>query len=114
MAHLVRKFSKFMIYLAAIGLLISACSEVNSNAESETVMPCPTYKVIGANPIPQAEADLLIGMTESQAQQCAENLGWTFFVGERDGEMYPLTRDYRVDRVVAGVKEDLVFSVAVG
>ena len=64
--------------------------------------------------ISQDRADQLIGMSESAAQVCAAANEWIFRVGERDGEFFPLTRDYRTNRVTVSVKSDIITGVVVG
>ena len=60
------------------------------------------------------EADQLVGLSEEEAAEEAAERGWTFRVGSRDGMFFPLTREYRLDRVTVSVDEDEVTSVEVG
>jgi hypothetical protein len=53
-------------------------------------------------------------MSEGQAEECAMNLDWGFRVGQRDAEMFALTRDYRIDRVTVTVKQGFITKVDVG
>ncbi len=64
--------------------------------------------------ISQERANTLIGMNESQAEECAMNLDWGYRVGQRDEEFFALTRDYLIDRVTVVVKNGFVTQVAVG
>jgi hypothetical protein len=64
--------------------------------------------------ITSTQAETLIGASEEQAQQSAENAGWIFRVGERDGEMYMLTKDYITQRVTVTVTDGLITAVEVG
>lgn len=66
-----------------------------------------------ADPTPQT-AQALVGLSESSAQAAAAERGWSFRVGERDGQQLPLTKDYRADRVTVTVADDKVTAVAVG
>lgn len=110
------------IRLAFIAVLISvfvnACSGSDSQGSSEAPMvdpkPCPTFAVSEGEEIPQDQADLLIGMVEADAESCAEGLGWKWRVGERDGEFYALTMDYRPDRVTVQIQEGIIYLVNVG
>ena len=60
------------------------------------------------------EADELVGLSEEEAAEEAAGRGWTFRVGARDGMFFPLSREYRLDRVTVSVDEDEVTSVEVG
>ena len=75
---------------------------------------CPQVDEVDLIVISQERADMLIGFTESNAVACATSLGWEFRVGERDGESFALTADYRQQRVTVSVTNDLVTAVAVG
>ena len=108
--------TKTIVVLAA--LLLSACSQANSGEPSEAPIvepkPCPTYSVLEGQEIPQEQADLLIGMVEAEAEACALDLGWQWRVGERDGEFYALTMDYRPDRVTVQIQEGIIYLLNVG
>ena len=67
-----------------------------------------------ATQITQVRANTLIGMSEEAAEECAMNLEWLYRVGQRDGEMFAGTFDYRIDRVTVTVMKGLVTLVNVG
>lgn len=58
--------------------------------------------------------DGLIGLTEAAAVDEAESGGWVARVVARDGEYYPVTKDYRLTRVNLIVDGGIVTSVSVG
>ena len=64
--------------------------------------------------VAQEVADSVVGMSEAEATKTAEAKGLTVRVGSRDGEDFPLTMDYRTDRVTLTVKADKVTAVTVG
>lgn len=64
--------------------------------------------------ISQARAKQLIGMSEKAAMACAQVNNWLFRVGQRDGEQYGLTMDYRTNRVTVSVESDSITEVNVG
>jgi hypothetical protein len=64
--------------------------------------------------IKQSVAEQLIGMKEESAQLCAESNGWGYRVGERDGELFALTMDYRFDRITVSITKAIITAVAVG
>lgn len=103
-------------FLAA--LFLSACSQTSlpktSGAPVVEPKPCPTYSALEGQEIPQEQVDLLIGMVETEAEACAIDLGWQWRVGERDGEFYALTMDYRPDRVTVQIQEGIIYLVNVG
>ena len=75
---------------------------------------CPTPDVADLEGISQIRADALVGMSESMAEECATSLEWIFRVGQRDSEMFALTRDYRTNRVTVMVVLGVITSVNVG
>mgnify|MGYP000250223495 CR=1 FL=1 len=93
-------------------LAFSACSE-KPDIGSPTA-ECPQPDAADATAITQERADMLIGLTESDAESCAKSLGWAFRVGERDGESFAVTADYSQQRVTVSVTNDLVTAVVVG
>jgi hypothetical protein len=60
------------------------------------------------------EADELLGLSEEDAEDEAADRNWIFRVGSRDGMFFPLTREYRLNRVTVSIDEDEVTSVEVG
>lgn len=58
--------------------------------------------------------DALIGETEADATAAVEAAGFTARVVERDGESFPITMDYRVDRVNLTVQDGLVTVATIG
>jgi len=75
---------------------------------------CPEKSVADQTAITPERSNLLIGFSERNAELCADELGWAFRVGMRDGESYPLTADYSLQRVTVVVQDDIVIEVAVG
>ena len=76
---------------------------------------CPPISEADKDPgVSQARANALIGMSEGQAEECAMILDWGFRVGQRDAEMFALTRDYRIDRVTVTVMSGFITKVGVG
>jgi len=64
--------------------------------------------------ITQARANSLMGMKEVEAEGCATQLDWGYRVVSRDGEDFPATFDYRLDRVSVTIKNGLITRVVVG
>lgn len=76
---------------------------------------CPPKAAADKDPgITQVRANALITMSETDAEACAMDRGWDFRVGQRDDEMFALTRDYRIDRVTVTVMGGFVTQVLVG
>jgi hypothetical protein len=76
---------------------------------------CPPMAAADKDPgITQVRANTLISMTEAAAEECAMNLDWTYRLGQRDGEIFAGTFDYRTDRVTVTVMKGLVTQVNVG
>lgn len=74
---------------------------------------CPA-RLSSESEISKDRADQLIGMTERASKACALANRWGYRVGERDGEPFAVTMDYRPDRVTVVVKSDRVTAVTVG
>ncbi|MBJ7361524.1 MAG: hypothetical protein JHD36_02155, partial [Ilumatobacteraceae bacterium] len=84
----------------------------------ETIVPetiDPSDPVVDAEiEITQEAADSLLAMSEGDATKMAANNGWGVRVGQRDDEMFALTKDYRLDRVTLTIVADEVTKVDVG
>ena len=83
-------------------------------SNSTPLSACPKLDLADQSGISQLRANALIGMSESNAKQCADSLNWGFRVGQRDSEMFAMTRDYRLDRVTVIVMLGVVTRVDVG
>jgi hypothetical protein len=81
---------------------------------SSTLISCPKPDSADQSGISQIRANALIGMSESEAEECAASLKWGYRVGQRDSEMFATTRDYRFDRVTVTVMLGVVTRVDVG
>ena len=81
---------------------------------SASSLNCPTPDAADLEGISKIRADALVGMSESQAEECAKSLEWIFRVGQRDSEMFAMTRDYRTNRVTVMVVLGVITSVDVG
>jgi outer membrane biogenesis lipoprotein LolB len=104
-------------FLGLVAVLALAGCGSNAEEKPDLGIPtaeCPQADSADATAITQERADMLIGFTESDAESCATSLEWEFRVGERDGEGFALTADYRQQRVTVSVTNDLVTAVAVG
>ena len=75
---------------------------------------CPTPSNSDQSGITRGRANALIGMSEAEAEQCAASLNWGYRVGQRDGEMFATTMDYRLDRVTVTVILGVITRVNVG
>ena len=109
---------KFSANLAsALAVFVLAGCGANAEEKPDIGIPtadCPQADEADMTAITQERADMLIGFTESDAESCATSLEWEFRVGERHGESFALTADYRQQRVTVSVTNDLVTAVAVG
>lgn len=65
-------------------------------------------------PIEDGVAKQLVGMKEKLAQACASFNEWGYRVGERDGEFFALTKDYRIDRITVSITQGVITDVQVG
>jgi outer membrane biogenesis lipoprotein LolB len=105
------------ILVSALAVLVLVGCGANAEDKPDTNTPpaaCPPSDPADMTAITQARADMLIGLTESDAESCAAQIGWAFRVGERDGESFALTADYSLQRVTVSVTKDLVTAISVG
>jgi len=91
-----------------------AVNEVPLSIAPETAAPAVDPTVAPDMSVAQEVADSVVGMSEAEATKTAEAKGLTVRVGSRDGEDFPLTMDYRLDRVTLTVQADKVTAVTVG
>jgi hypothetical protein len=89
-------------------------NEVPLSIAPETAAPAVDPAVDPDMSVAQEVADSVVGMSEAEATKTAEAKGLTVRVGSRDGEDFPLTMDYRLDRVTLTVQADKVTAVTVG
>jgi hypothetical protein len=76
---------------------------------------CPQPSAVDKSTgISVARANTLIGMKEGEAESCAAQLEWIYRVVSRDGEDFPATLDYRLDRVSVTIKNGVISRVDVG
>jgi len=64
--------------------------------------------------ISEARASQLISMSEPEAEVCAAANSWIYRIGERDGEGFILTKDYRTNRVTVSIESGFITKVSVG
>lgn len=74
--------------------------------------PVPSDPVV--TEVSAAEAEGLIGLSESAALDTAKANGWEVRVVSRDGEDFAVTEDYRMDRVNLTIVDDMVTASTVG
>jgi hypothetical protein len=100
--------------VAALATVLMAWSCSASPASAPSNRACPVADSADTAEITVARAELLLGYSEADAQRCAEELGWAFRVGTRDGEDFPVTLDYSLQRVTVIVIDDVVTAITVG
>ena len=98
--------------LSALVLVTTACGGGDAPASSDRA--CPENSPADALEITTQRAELLIGYLEADAERCAEQLGWAYRVGMRDGESFPVTEDFSLSRVTVTINDDVVTAIAVG
>ncbi|MFM8562681.1 MAG: hypothetical protein ACKOCE_02155 [Acidimicrobiia bacterium] len=64
--------------------------------------------------IADVDAAALVGSSEAEATEAAKSKGWDVRVVSRDGEDFPVTADYRGDRVNLTIVDDVVTASTVG
>jgi hypothetical protein len=64
--------------------------------------------------ISEARANQLISMSEVGAEICAATNSWLYRIGEKDGEAFMLTKDYRTNRVTVSIESGFITKISVG
>ena len=64
--------------------------------------------------ISEARAKQLISMSEVGAEICAATNSWLYRIGEKDGEAFMLTKDYRTNRVTVSIESGFITKISVG
>jgi len=85
--------------------------------KSETLKAgvCPQLSALDKSAgISVVRANTLIGMKEGEAESCAAQLEWMYRIVSRDGEDFPSTLDYRLDRVSVTIKNGLISRADIG
>jgi len=75
---------------------------------------CPAAQATTPVEITNAQAATLIGMKKQVAISCIQSLGGITRVAQEDGQFFPLTRDYRTDRVDLFITKGVITKVSVG
>jgi hypothetical protein len=103
-------------------LALTACSAENSDSEStSTALPAPESSGSEMQFEPSETATAVsievIGMTEAEAIATIEGVSseqLTYRVIRRDGESYPMTMDYRLDRINLEIDNGVVTKASIG
>jgi len=67
-----------------------------------------------AGPADPGSTDVLVGVGETNAATAAAEQGFTVRVVARDGEWFPVTKDYREDRINIVIEDGIVVRAFVG
>ena len=108
------KSGKKLVWDKGVVVKASVAKPSPTPNNSTPLIGCPKLDSADQSGISQLRANALIGMSESNAKQCADSLNWGFRVGQRDNEMFAITRDYRLDRVTVIVMLGIVTRVDIG
>jgi hypothetical protein len=108
------KSGKKLVWDKGVVVKASVAKPSPTPNNSTPLIGCPKLDSADQSGISQLRANALIGMSESNAKQCADSLNWGYRIGQRDNEMFALTRDYRLDRVTVIVMLGIVTRVDIG
>ena len=75
---------------------------------------CPVVEPTSPVVITNAQAATLVGMKKQSAISCVQSLNGITRIAQEDGESFPLTRDYRTERVDLYISKGVVTKVSVG
>jgi hypothetical protein len=103
-------------------LALTACSnQIPDSGVTSTAMPTPDSSSSEMQFEPSttviAVSQEVIGMTEEQAIQTIEGISseqLDFRVVRRDDESYPMTMDYRINRINLEIDDGLVTKTSIG
>ncbi len=108
------KSGKKLVWDKGVTVKVVFTKPTSAGETSTPLVSCPNLDSADGSGITQSRANALVGMSESKAKQCADSLNWGFRVGQRDSEMFAMTKDYRLDRVTVIVMLGVVTRVDVG
>jgi len=107
--------SRAPITIAVSVALLAACgARGGADSAAPTGVECPAADPADAGAITDERAALLVGLTETDAERCATDLGWEWRVGGRDGEAFAVTADWSPTRVTVTVADGTVTAIVVG
>lgn len=110
---MIKRLALVWAFGALAGLSLAACSSANDSTVSTNGGSWGIFP--GADlVITQEQAATLIGKTEADAEAYAQDYGWVWRVGRRDGEQFMLTQDYCECRVTVSVDNSVVTEAVVG
>ena len=75
---------------------------------------CPVVEPTSPVVITNAQAATLVGMKKQSAISCVQSLNGITRIAQEDGESFPLTRDYRTERVDLYISKGVITKVSVG
>jgi hypothetical protein len=108
------KSGKKLVWDKGVTVKTPAAKPSPTPISSMPMISCPKLDSADQAGISQSRANSLIGMSESQAEECSASLNWGFRVGQRDNDMFATTKDYRFDRVTVTVLLSIITRVDVG
>lgn len=79
-----------------------------------TAAPSCPLPIAKESEIPLTVARQLVGLSERAGELCAEINRWGIRIAMRDGEAFPLTMDYRFDRINLSIERGIIVDVTVG
>lgn len=102
--------------------VVSACGSDSDDAArsapsasaSPTVTLPPPVQSLDADPDQAVVGEALVGLTKEEAEEAAAEAGYTVRVTSEDGQMFPMTMDYRTDRINIEVENGVVTRAFVG
>lgn len=92
----------------------ASCPEAPLNINSQTKETEATKGVEAELSDNDKYAASLLGYEETDGESCALEAGFTWRIISRDGETFPVTKDYRFDRINAGIENGLVTFSSIG
>lgn len=106
------------------GVLLVGCGDQDPDSAS-TPSATPSGDASTSNPCLGAggpadapdsgpDTDQYLGLSEQEADDLAQDNGFTLRVAGRDGECFALTMDYRQDRVNVYLDDDVVTAATIG
>jgi hypothetical protein len=113
---------KLLVGAVVAMLALTACSTQSpDDAVTSTAMPTPDSSSsdmqFEPSPTVIAVSQEVIGMTEEQAIQTIEGISseqLAHRVVRRDDEFYPMTMDYRINRINLEIDDGLVTKTSIG
>lgn len=102
-----------LLTISLTALLLTACGSDSGSGSTDPAKPAdPSKEALICPQGGDFDTSVLVGKSEQAAEQLAEENKCTLRVTERDGKSFPMTMDYRDNRINVVVEDGKVSAVS--